>query len=114
MTSFCRIPSPIDDLIAVTDGRALVGLFMQEHKGKDPIRIGWADDPAHSVWAIARRQLAEYFAGERQEFDIPLAATGTDFQRQVWDQLQQIPYGTTTSYGELAKKLGNPGTDLPR
>ena len=52
-------------------------------------------------------QMKEYFAGERKVFDIPLLMVGTDFQRSVWDGLMQIPYGTTASYLELAKNIGN-------
>ncbi len=54
------------------------------------------------------RQLREYFAGRRKDFDLPLAPEGTDFQRKVWRKLQEIPYGETISYGELAKRVGNP------
>lgn len=52
-------------------------------------------------------QMKEYFAGERKVFDIPLLMVGTNFQRSVWDGLMQIPYGTTASYLELAKNIGN-------
>ncbi|HIQ27722.1 MAG TPA: methylated-DNA--[protein]-cysteine S-methyltransferase, partial [Sulfurovum sp.] len=52
-------------------------------------------------------QMKEYFAGERKDFDISLLMVGTDFQRSVWDGLMQIPYGTTASYLELAKNIGN-------
>ena len=58
--------------------------------------------------AHARRQLTEYFAGVRTAFDLPLDPPGTPFQRQVWDALRTIPYGVTTSYGELARRLGDP------
>jgi len=54
------------------------------------------------------QQLEEYFAGRRQQFDLPLAADGTTFQRMVWRQLVSIPYGDTISYGELACRIGNP------
>jgi methylated-DNA-[protein]-cysteine S-methyltransferase len=53
-------------------------------------------------------QLEEYFAGERAEFDIPMAFDGTDFQRRVWTELCRIPYGETISYGELACRVGRP------
>jgi methylated-DNA-[protein]-cysteine S-methyltransferase len=53
-------------------------------------------------------QLDEYFAGKRQEFDLPLAPAGTDFQCQVWQGLQEIPFGETWSYGELARHVGRP------
>lgn len=59
--------------------------------------------------ALACQQLAEYLAGSRRSFDLPLAPSGTDFQRRVWSALAAIPYGQTRSYGELAGQLGQPG-----
>jgi methylated-DNA-[protein]-cysteine S-methyltransferase len=58
----------------------------------------------------ARRQLDEYFAGTRREFDLRLAPQGSEFQRRVWDALREIPYGETESYGELAARIGRPGS----
>lgn len=60
------------------------------------------------VIAQAITQLDEYFAGERTTFDVPLLFVGTEFQKAVWHELLNIPYGTTVSYGELSRKLGNP------
>ncbi|NWN82454.1 MAG: methylated-DNA--[protein]-cysteine S-methyltransferase [Halomonas sp.] len=57
----------------------------------------------------AREQLAEYFAGTRRDFDLPLAPMGTDFQRRVWTALAHIPYGETRNYAELAEQLGSKG-----
>lgn len=65
---------------------------------------GVIDGPAQ----IAARQLAEYFAGSRREFDLPLAFEGTDFQKRVWSALCDIPYGTTISYAELARRVDSP------
>lgn len=56
----------------------------------------------------ARRELDEYFAGRRREFDIPLLFVGTEFQKQVWNALLTVPFGTTVSYGELARRIGRP------
>ena len=53
-------------------------------------------------------QLDEYFAGERREFDVPLMFAGTEFQKQVWNELLQIPFSRTTTYGELARRIGHP------
>ena len=60
------------------------------------------------VIARARQQLDEYFLNKRREFDIPLLFVGTDFQKKVWNELLKIPYGTTISYSELAKRIGMP------
>lgn len=68
-------------------------------------------NPVAAICPIIReacRQLEEYFAGNRKNFDLPLDLQGTDFQRKVWAQLQQIPYGTTISYAQLAKAVDNP------
>ena len=56
----------------------------------------------------AKRQLREYFEGERRDFDLPLAPAGTAFQLRVWDTLRRIPYGETVSYGEIARRIGRP------
>lgn len=60
------------------------------------------------VLLSAKKQLEEYFAGIRKNFDLPLKPQGTPFQLLVWEQLKQIPYGETRSYGEIAKAIGNP------
>lgn len=61
---------------------------------------------ADPVLDRAEQQLAEYFAGDRTEFDLPLANDGTEFQKKVWAELQRIPYGETASYGDIARRLG--------
>ncbi len=58
----------------------------------------------------AARQVRAYLAGQRREFDLPLAPRGTDFQRAVWEQVSAIPYGRTRTYGEIAAALGRPGS----
>ena len=62
--------------------------------------------PASPVLREAEQQFAAYFAGDLREFDLPMAPRGTVFQRRVWGQLREIPYGVTTSYGEIARRLG--------
>ncbi len=64
-------------------------------------------DPDHPVLVATVAQLGEYFAGERQEFDLPLDPVGTDFQQSAWSALRTIPYGTTVSYGEQAARMGD-------
>jgi len=56
----------------------------------------------------AARQISEYFAGTRQEFDLPVQLSGTEFQRQVWQELRSISFGQTVSYGDLARAIGKP------
>lgn len=96
------VDSPIDPLLLVCDDTGLRGLSMQPHSPP----AGARHDP--EALADATRQLAEYFAGERLSFDLPLAPTGTPFQVKVWAALREIPYGRTTSYGEIAIDLGQP------
>jgi methylated-DNA-[protein]-cysteine S-methyltransferase len=98
--------SPIGSLLLVGDGRALRGLYMQD--GRKPMTI--APDWRHAADAFVDVviQLEDYFAGQREAFDIQLVLTGTPFQRQVWGALRNIGYGETISYGELARRIGKP------
>ena len=79
------------------------------------VRVSFAEDDVtvaetpDEVCAAPVRQLQEYFSGERRSFDLELDPEGSDFEKQVWMELQQIPFGTTTTYGEIARKLGDPG-----
>lgn len=106
MTYYTLMPSPIDPLTLVSDGSSLTGIFMQEHKGKPLGTDQWTLDKAPFQEAI--RQLEQYFSGRRESFELKLAPQGTDFQKQVWRELQTIPFGETITYGELAKRINNP------
>ena len=103
------IDSPIGPLTLVAADGWITGLYMdaQRHRPAEEV-VGIAGDPAAEPFASAADQLARYFAGQLTEFNLPLAPAGTQFQRAVWDALQQIPYGETWSYGQLASKIGNP------
>ena len=92
-----------------SDGAALSGLYMDSERHVRRLDGSWLESPRHEPLAAASAQLSEYFAGRRRNFDVPLAAAGTDFQRRVWNELTQIEFGTTLSYGALAQRLGNPG-----
>jgi len=106
--SFDRYASPLGEVLIVADEAGLTGLHFvdQQHFPKDTGH--WQLNPAQPVLVAARRQLEEYFAGQRRHFDLPLAPRGTAFQREVWQALTAIPYGATTSYGALAASLGRP------
>ncbi|HTT11629.1 MAG TPA: methylated-DNA--[protein]-cysteine S-methyltransferase [Burkholderiaceae bacterium] len=108
MTSiFSVLDSPIGELLLAGDGEVVTAIWMQSHRSeRHRVREWQRDDRA---FAAARAQLDEYFAGERFEFDLPLAASGTEFQRKVWSELRRIPYGETLSYGQLARRVGQPG-----
>ena len=95
--------SPVGPLTLVGDADGLRGLFFPGRSGPlDEARR----DPAPFVEALA--QLEQYFAGERQGFELALVLEGTGFQKRVWAALQTIPFGSTCSYGELAARVGRP------
>ena len=100
------IESPVGDLLLIGDGERLRGLHMQA--GRRPGYVPASSQTAREPFAAAREQLGEYFAGERTDFDLPLAPVGTPFQEDVWSALREIPYGRTASYGELAEWIGRP------
>lgn len=105
-TYFSRINSPVGELLLTGDGQALTLLAMhQQKRGCQPQDDWRRDDGAFSA---AREQLAAYFAGELRTFDLPLAPTGTEFQRKVWQALLDIPFGRTESYGALARRIDAP------
>jgi methylated-DNA-[protein]-cysteine S-methyltransferase len=101
------VDSPIGQLLLVGDGRFLHGLHMVEGRRPVAARDDWTPSPG--PFDHVRAQLEEYFEGRRTSFDVPLAMGGTAFQRLVWSALLKIPYGETTSYGELARRVGQPG-----
>ncbi|WP_426573771.1 methylated-DNA--[protein]-cysteine S-methyltransferase [Aquihabitans sp. McL0605] len=101
---YTRVSSPVDDLILTGDGTTLTGCyFTGTGHDHDPTEGLLRDDGA---FAGATGQLEEYFAGERTEFDLPLGPSGTEFQLRVWQQLRAIPYGTTCTYGDVAREIG--------
>ncbi len=99
---FTIYESPIGPLTLTGDGDALTGLWFP---GRGPAHAETDSRPADFVAAI--EQLQAYFAGARRDFDLPLRARGTPFQRRVWAELEHIPYGTTMSYGALARRLAH-------
>jgi len=103
---YSTFDSPLGELLAVGDGSVLHGLYMQEGRTAIAVDRDWV--PAEEPFADLRAQLADYFAGARTAFDVPLALVGSPFQRRVWRALQDIPYGETASYGAIARGLGVP------
>lgn len=104
--SMTHLVSPVGGLTLFADDSALVAIAFNEQlrgSGADA-----TDAPAHPVLTQARAELTEYFAGTRKTFSIPLRAKGTAFQRGVWDALAEIPWGETRSYGDIARRIGNP------
>ena len=99
------IDSPIGPLTIVASERGVRAVLWpsDDRFASEPTQ----EDPHHPVVAAAAAQLAEYFAGVREEFDVPLDPIGTEFQRSAWDALRSIPYATTVSYGEQAARMGD-------
>jgi methylated-DNA-[protein]-cysteine S-methyltransferase len=106
-TVHTTIDSPIGPLLLIADADALTGVYLDSGSGAQPPRALGTEQPEHPVLVETAGQLDEYFAGQRVTFDLRLAASGTEFQRMVWDELTRIPYGETISYGELARRVGN-------
>jgi methylated-DNA-[protein]-cysteine S-methyltransferase len=103
-TAHTILPSPLGELTVVRDDDALVGLYFPDHwRQPDPFGRGPRTDHGFDD---AATQLDEYFAGQRQAFDLPLKSRGDPFQQSVWQLLRQIPFGQTVTYGELAGRLG--------
>ena len=114
------VGSPIGALLLTGDGHALTGLWMLDagrYPGRGLGRLGGLGDlgdlgdgagltPSPAAFREAAAQLEAYFAGELKEFTVPLAPSGTPFQLAVWTELTKIPYGSTVSYGDIARALG--------
>jgi len=104
--SYAFLDSPIGRLLLAGDANGLQQiLFSTDGRPASP-DPEWIED--RSALAEASLQLKAYFAGELENFDLSLSPQGTPFQRRVWIELQKIPYGKTISYGELARRIGNP------
>lgn len=103
MTTSTTFVSPIGELVLTASDTALTGVYFPTSRRR---QIGRSSE--NDVLRLVKQQLAEYFARARTSFDVPLDAAGTAFERRVWVLLREIPYGATTSYGELARKLGEP------
>ncbi|NJP89496.1 methylated-DNA--[protein]-cysteine S-methyltransferase [Nonomuraea sp. FMUSA5-5] len=103
MDIYTTIDSPLGEILLVGDGTALTRLSFAPAA---PQTAGLRRDDLKFV--EAERQLGEYFAGERTAFDLPLRPRGSAFQERVWTELAGLPYGTTTSYGALAARIGAP------
>ena len=100
--------SPVGPLKLIASDAGLAAILW---KNDSPRRVPLAEpvpQPDHPVLLEAERQLSDYFAGERQAFELPLDFAGTDFQRRVWSALLSIPYGETRSYRDIARQIGNP------
>ncbi len=109
-----QVESPLGPITLFADDAALVAVYLpnhkEDHKGFHPEDAAPVSAGAHSILDSAAVQLQAYFAGERMHFELPLSLDGTGFQESVWRALEKIPYGQTCSYGQLADRIGRPGS----
>ncbi|HEY5426909.1 MAG TPA: methylated-DNA--[protein]-cysteine S-methyltransferase [Candidatus Tumulicola sp.] len=104
---YATMSSPVGELKLIGSDRGLAAILWESDR---PSRVrvrSKTEDAGHPVLIEARRQLEEYFAGKRKQFDLELDFVGTDFQKSVWNALVRIPFGETRSYGQIARELGN-------
>ena len=100
--------TPVGKLKLVASDQGLVAILWENDRPHRVRLSELVENPQHPILVETERQLAEYFAGKRQDFDISLDMRGTPFQKNVWEALLAIPFGETRSYGQLARQLGNP------
>jgi methylated-DNA-[protein]-cysteine S-methyltransferase len=105
-TLYTEYRSPIGTLLLTQRGGALTGLWIRGEKHAPAVDSRWQRDDI--AFAEVRRQLDEYFSGQRWTFTLDLAPEGTAFQQRVWAALREIPVAATISYGELARRIGQP------
>ena len=104
--TYYLLDSPVGTLTLVASDAGLRQINFPQNGKPSTSDSRWHEDASALRETI--RQLRAYFAGEIESFDLPLAPAGTPFQQKVWSDLRKIPYGETISYGELAKRIGNP------
>jgi len=110
MIEYARFASPLGTILAAAEDGALVRLDFEDAKYAPRVVEGWRHAPRARLFQDCERQLAEYFAGERQRFDLRLAPRGTPFQERVWEEIARIGYGRTISYAQLAARSGASGS----
>jgi methylated-DNA-[protein]-cysteine S-methyltransferase len=102
--------SPYGQMLLVAGGEGLSGVYFDGQKYIPQVASQWRRDARHATLRQAKRELAEYFGGERKRFDTALAPEGTAFQRSVWKAISSVEFGKTITYGELARRAGCPGS----
>ncbi len=105
---YLKLPSPVGLLTLVANDRGLMAILWETDDPKELRIFSAKEDENFSILVAAAKQLQEYFAKKRRQFDLPLDLQGTDFQKRVWAALLTIPYGKTASYLDIAKKIHHP------
>ena len=103
-----KIKSPLGLLDLVANDKSLLIVQMKDHSHDHMGSLTLKDGDDHKVLKATEKQLKEYFAGTRKTFDLPIEFKGTEFQKQVWGELLNIPYGKYVTYGAQASKIGRP------
>jgi methylated-DNA-[protein]-cysteine S-methyltransferase len=106
MTYYTYSEGPLGRMLFTADEQALTGMYFIGQKYEAAPRSDWIEEDHIPVFTALRGQLAEYFKGERESFDVPLSARGTPFQQRVWQALLNIDCGQTMTYGALAESIG--------
>jgi methylated-DNA-[protein]-cysteine S-methyltransferase len=102
--------SPQGQMLLVADGEGLSGVYFDGQKYLPRVEQEWRRDARYAPLSQAKRELAEYFGGERECFETALAPEGTPFQQDVWKAISTVGFGETITYGELARRTGCPGS----
>ncbi|WP_407303644.1 methylated-DNA--[protein]-cysteine S-methyltransferase [Acinetobacter sp.] len=105
--AFMEMASPVGTLKLVANETALVAVLWENESPKRVRLAELVEQADHPILLETQMQLTEYFAGKRQQFDLPLDFEGTEFQQKVWQALLSIPFGETRSYREIAEQIGN-------
>ncbi|OAL76193.1 glycosyltransferase [Acinetobacter sp. SFB] len=105
--AFIEMASPVGILKLVANENALVAVLWENENPKRVRLAELIEQVDHPVLLETQKQLTEYFAGKRQQFDLPLDFAGTEFQQKVWQALLTIPFGETRSYRDVAEQIGN-------
>ena len=105
----CFVETPLGMVRAAAEDKGLQGLWFQGQKYYPAGTETWIDTPYFPVFVSLKSWLKEYFAGKKPETKVPLSPEGTDFQQAVWKLLLKIPYGKTTTYGDIAARLASGG-----
>jgi methylated-DNA-[protein]-cysteine S-methyltransferase len=105
--AFMEMASPVGSLKLVANDTALVAVLWENENLKRVRLAELIEQTHHPILLETQKQLTEYFAGKRQQFDLPLDFEGTEFQQKVWQALLTIPFGETRSYRDIAEQIGN-------
>jgi len=109
MLAYDQFDTPHGTMLVTATPKGLAGVYFKGQK-HFPKSREWRRDARHPLLRQARRELAEYFAGKRTRFDVPLDPRGTVFQRSVWKAISKVGFGKTLTYSEIAKRAGHAGS----